>query len=64
MGPVGRVPPNFEGCGDQDYLVPQLLQVAVFCCTRLIVMNDQTIVFSCSLLLNTGDSVYHSTDLK
>ena len=31
MGPVGRVPPNFEGRGDQKYLVPpNLLQLPVF----------------------------------
>ena len=29
MGPVGRVPSNFGDHGDQVYLVPQLLQLAV-----------------------------------
>jgi len=43
MGPVGRVPPNFEGLGDQEYLVPpQLLQLhgCFFRWTRRIVTDD------------------------
>ena len=55
MGPVGRVPPTFKDVGTKIIWSPQLLQLA-FCCTRLIVTNDQTNVFSCnrfSLILET-----------
>jgi len=57
MGLVGRVPPTFKDVGTKIICSPQLLQLAVFCCTRLIVMNDQTNVFNCShlsLILETG----------
>ena len=51
MGPVGRVPPNFEGRGDQEYLPPQLLQLAVFFSLDLAYSNGRPRrpdnVFSC-----------------
>jgi len=51
--PWDASPPTFKDVGTK-IIWPPTFTGGCFCCTRLIVTNDQTNVFNCSLLLNTG----------
>jgi len=50
--PWDASPPTFKDVGTKIW--PPTFTSGCFCCTRLIITNDQTNVFNCSLLLNTG----------
>jgi len=52
--PWDASPPTFKDVGTKIW--PPTFTSGCFCCTRLIVTNDQTNVFNCSLLLNTAVS--------
>jgi len=51
--PWDASPPTFKDVGTK-IIWPPTFTSGCFCCTRLIITNDHTNVFNCSLLLNTG----------